>query len=143
MTELHPIQLHEIGVTQLSCVITDIKAAKDFRGEIDLEIKTGISDLIPGDGHIAVGIQARVAPDGASAGDPIFEIKVEINGQFEVDLEKFKFEDLPDWAKINAPFLLLPYVREQIYGLALRAGMTGLVIPLFVQPRKISAAPKA
>jgi preprotein translocase subunit SecB len=143
VTELHPIQLHEIGVTQLSCVINDVKAAKDFRGDIDLEIKTGISDLVPGDGHIAVGIQARVAPDVDGDNEPAFEIKVELSGQFEVDLERFKFEDLTDWAKINAPFLLLPYVREQIYGLGLRAGMTGLVIPLFVQPRKFSGTPKA
>jgi preprotein translocase subunit SecB len=43
---------------------------------------------------------------------PAFSVEVELLGHFIVDYSKFKFEHLTSWAKINAPFLLLPFVRE-------------------------------
>nr|WP_181375046.1 protein-export chaperone SecB [Polaromonas sp. W10N]AWD72311.1 preprotein translocase subunit SecB [Polaromonas sp. W10N] len=143
MNQLHPIQLREILVTSLSIKVLDPKVAQDFVGEIDLVLKLGTSDLVEGDEQLAVGIYAKVSPKlPTEGGEPAFVIEVELNGQFTVDLENFKFEDLNDWSKINAPFLLLPYIREQVYGLSVRAGVKGIIFPLVVQPRKLLKANK-
>lgn len=139
MNELHPIQLLDILVEHLSITVSDPKTAHDFEGEVELELNVGTSEFSPEDPFLAVGVRARVVPKNTT--DTLksaFVVEVHLSGQFEVNFEKFKFEHLEEWSRINAPFLLLPYVREQIYGLAIRAGVRGLVIPLLVQPRKIN-----
>ncbi|WP_310637537.1 protein-export chaperone SecB [Delftia acidovorans] len=138
MTELHPIQLREITVSQLSIVVNDFNEAKHYEGEVDLVIKVGTSDFDEKDPFIAVGIEVNVSPRKSEPeASAAFEIKVELSGQFEVNYELFKFEHLNRWAQINAPFLLMPFVREQVYGLALRAGVKGVVFPLYTQPIRL------
>lgn len=138
MNEMHPIQLRDILISRLSIQINDAKTAHDYEGEIELSLQVGTSKLVKEVGHIGVGILANVIPKVSESGTaPAFVVDVELNGQFTVDLEAFKFEDLERWSKVNAPFLLLPYVREHVYSLAIRAGVKGLIFPLFVQPGRI------
>lgn len=134
MKELHPIQLHDVAVSRLSIVVSDHDNADEFDGEIDLALQLGTSEFRRDDRLFAVGLRATVKPSTAVAedGEPAFRIEVELSGQFAVDYSKFNFEDLRRWSEVNAPLLLLPYVREQIYGLALRAGVRRMIIPLFV-----------
>lgn len=132
MTELHPIQLRKIAVTHLRIIVNNFDIAEDFEGDVDLSLQRGVSDFNRDDSLIAVGLRATVNPVGGNGDDPAFHIEVELSGQFTVDYSLFDFEDIPRWAEINAPMLLLPYVREQVYGLALRAGVRGMMIPLFV-----------
>lgn len=138
MNQLHPIQLLDIVVTELSVTVADPKAAQEYEGEIDLALEVGTSAFEEGEEQIAVGIRARVSPKKSESADaPIFVVEVDLSGQFKVNFDEFKFADLDEWSKVNAPFLLIPYVREQVYGIAVRAGIKGLVFPLFVQPRKL------
>lgn len=132
MREYHPIQLHEITVAKLSVVVNDNEAANDFEGELSLETLTGVSDLSPDDPQFAVGMKAEVKPKIVEGQELAFVINVELSGQFRIDYSKFSFDDLGRWCEVNAPFILLPYLREQIYGIALRAGIRKMVIPLFV-----------
>ena len=135
---MHSIQLRDIFISRLSIQINDAKTAHDYAGEVELSLQIGTSKLVEGEGHIGVGILANVTPKTSeSESTPAFVVDVELNGQFTVDLNTFKFENLERWSKVNAPFLLLPYVREQVYGLAIRAGVKGLIFPLFVQPGSI------
>lgn len=139
--EKHPIQLMDIAVHKLSIQVDDPLVAREYEGELSLNLELGRSEFQEGDSHVAVGLRVVTDPvpsvqpkdDGADA-KPAFQIEVELIGHFEVDFQRFKFEDLASWARRNAPFLLLPYVREQVYGLAVRAGIKGLVLPLFIQP---------
>lgn len=132
---LHPIQLKEISVSKLSLVVNNSRAAKKFQGNIDLKIKVGTSEYEKGDPIVAVGIQATAAPKLDGETEPLFELAVELSGQFHVDYDQFKYEDLQEWSRVNAPFLLIPYVREHVYGMALRAGIDNLILPLLIQPR--------
>lgn len=132
MKDFHPIQLRDIAVSRLHIVVNEPDIAHDYEGEIDLVLQRGTSDFSPEDPMIAVGMRATVKPKGDDADRPAFLIEVELSGQFSVDYSNFAFEDLQRWSEVNAPTLLLPYLREQIYGLALRAGVRGMVIPLFV-----------
>ncbi len=135
MTELHPIQLHDITVSRLSVVVRDHAAALSYGGEVDLNLQRGTSDFEFDDPTVAVGLRATVKPVDSSDEDAIFFVEVELSGQFTIDYSKFDFEDVPRWAEVNAPMLLLPYVREQIYGIALRAGLRQMMIPLLVAQR--------
>lgn len=132
----HAIQLHDILVSHLSVIVNDQEAAIGYDGEITLLMKHGTSDFVKDDPYIAVGMKAKVTPEAKDGEAPSFVIEVELAGQFSVDYEKFRFEDLERWAKVNAPSLLLPYLREQIYGLGSRAGLRSMIIPLFNQPRR-------
>lgn len=144
MTELHPIQLHEISISRLSIEVPNPKIAQAFEGEIEFSLQRGTSKFERDDPHIAVGIRASASPKTDGNTTPEFSIEIELSGQFSVDYGKFSFDDLNRWALVNAPFLLLPYVREQVYGLALRAGIKGLILPLMVQPsRRVDNANKS
>lgn len=142
--EHHPIQLADITVLQLNMTVNDPQVARDFEGEISLKLDIGRSEFVEDDPNISVGIRVLFNSISSELMDaeeqesdenpPAFSGEVELLGHFTVDYSKFKFEHLASWAKINAPFLLLPFVREHVYGLALRAGVKGLVFPLFVQP---------
>jgi|EBPBio282013_DNA_FD.fasta_scaffold10787_3 preprotein translocase subunit SecB len=147
----HPIQLREITVHKLNVTVNDPLVARDYEGEVSLKLEIGRSEFTEGDPNISVGLRVLADPistsettgEGEQEEDevlPAFSVEVELLGHFIVDYSKFKFEHLTSWAKINAPFLLLPFVREHVYSLAIHAGIKGLVLPLFVQP---GSGPKA
>lgn len=139
----HPIQLRDITVKVLNLIVNDPNVARDYQGELDLKIEVGSSKFSAEDPHISVGLRVKTEPKHAEKteftadGSPAFSVEVELLGHFFVDYTRFKFENLNKWSEVNAPYLLLPYVREQIYGLAIRAGIRGLLFPLFIQPSSI------
>lgn len=140
----HPIQLQEITINKLSVVIHDHEKALAYQGGVSMKMGHGKSDFSTDDCTISIGIRVKVEPttseisesseNDADAGNPAFVLEVELHGHFLINLEKFQQKHIDLWAKNNAPFLLLPYVREHIYGLANRAGIRGMVLPLFIQP---------
>ncbi|MGE8495383.1 protein-export chaperone SecB [Comamonas sp.] len=132
MTELHPIQLRGIVVKNLSITVNDPKVAADYEGQVVFGMQRGVSEFERGRTSFAVGLRVDVKPETKDESEPSFEINVELSGQFTVDFDQFDFDDLPRWSEINAPLLLIPYVREQVYGLALRAGVKGMMIPLVI-----------
>ena len=60
--------------------------------------------------------------------------RVEILGLFNVDDERFPIKSVHSWAKQNAPLILYPYLREQVFSLTSRAGFEGTLLPLFQVP---------
>lgn len=140
----HPIQLKEIAVSKLSIIINNHEKSIDYQGAVSMRMALGTSGFSVKERHISVGLRVKVEPvpaDDTSAVESlkdseklIFSLEVELQGHFVVDLDKFHQKHIEPWSKINAPFLLFPYVREHVYGLANRAGMRGLILPLFIQP---------
>ncbi|MEO3712380.1 hypothetical protein [Roseateles flavus] len=124
--------------------MNDAQAARDYEGELGLKIELGRSEFDRNDPNISIGLRIETKPETADPATepaeesgtavPAFVVEVELQGNFVVDYAKFSFENLARWAEVNAPFILLPYAREQVYGLALRAGIRGLTFPLFIQP---------
>ncbi len=140
----HPIQLNEIAVSKLSVVINDHDKALDYQGSVSMQMAIGKSDFSLEEKSISIGLRVKVGPVNSedstdfdsygSDGGCIFLVEVELYGNFVVDLDRFQQKHIEPWSRINAPFLLFPYVREHVYGLANRAGMRGLILPLFIQP---------
>jgi len=137
----HPIQLKEITVSKLSVSVMDHKKALDYKGPVSMHLSLGRSEFLLEEQSISIGVRVKVEPENSenissseNDGNPLFLLEVELQGHFIVDLEGFQQKHIEPWSRINAPFLLLPYVREHIYGLANRAGIRGLILPLFIQP---------
>jgi preprotein translocase subunit SecB len=63
-----------------------------------------------------------------------FDLKVELLGVFDVDEEHFPVQHVNAFAKKNAPLIMYPYLREQVYSLTTRAGFDSAVLPLFEIP---------
>ena len=140
--ELHPIQLKEIFVSELSALVHDQNAARDFQGNVNVKTKMGNTPYEEGSSFVGVRVDVSVAPaleEGKEC--PSFEFSVKLEGHFEVDFTKFKPEYIDEWARVNAIFLIMPYVREHMYGLALRTGIRGIVLPMLVIPRLPSKGP--
>ena len=63
-----------------------------------------------------------------------FHLRVELGAEFEVDEESFPKEKVEEWARVNSPFILFPYIREQIFSLTARCGFPPILLPLLEVP---------
>lgn len=136
---LHPIQLESIAIKKLSIDVWDMNQAISYKGDLSLQIQTGHGEFNFEDSSINVAIRANLGtakPDETQKyiKSAPFYIEVELFGLFIVDTQQFDVKHLPQWAQVNAPFLLMPYLREHLYGLSARANIQDIIIPLFVQP---------
>jgi preprotein translocase subunit SecB len=125
----HPIQLVEIRVNDLT-----FKRMKYSDGELDVsfQIATGKAEFAPDSDIIKCGIKAEC--QGKQGSEIEFLLNVEIIGIFAIDKPNFSAETVPLWQEKNAPFILMPFLREQVYGLSIRAGLPPIIIPMAVVP---------
>lgn len=125
----HPIQLMQVQIHELSFKIN--KVIKETSIDETPAFKLGFGHDILDEGKIvAVGLKAKTENIKKAK----YAITVELVGVFSVG-KGFNVEMLPDWAKKNAPFILMPYLREHIYGLSLRAGILPVHMPLVEIPQ--------
>lgn len=133
MKELHPIQLREILIRKASVVINDHLVALADKCDVHVSMQQGSSTFNRGSSSFQVGLKAEAIPADTKKGDvPAFFIEIEFAGAFEVDYSGFLFEDLERWCQVNAPIILMPFMREHLYGVAIRAGIRGVFLPLVV-----------
>jgi preprotein translocase subunit SecB len=127
--ENHPIQLRALKVLELSIkVISEHKQLPDIE---KFSLFHGHSGYDDEEKVIAVKIGVEI---GREIEDTPFELRVEILGGFNVDEEKFPLKFIHNWAEQNAPLILYPYLREQVFSLTSRAGFEGILLPLFQIP---------
>lgn len=99
----------------------------------DIKVLSGRTDYDNEKKEIHVAVKAEIGMD-EDMSDPPFVLRVEIAGHFVVDEEKFNPKYIDHWAERNAPFILSPYLREQVYGLTIRAGIKPVLLPLLEVP---------
>ena len=135
----HPIQLIDIGVKELSIVT---KEPPEHGEKIDVDSFTfsvGYDGFNDSTRIINIGLKFEKAMDDESEQispeeDNISSLKIEIIGCFKVDVENFPIEKIDHWAQYNAPYILIPYIREHVYSLTQKCGFEPLVLPLFQVP---------
>lgn len=140
-TKLHPIQLQGIRVKELFLKVYDPKQAQENDFDLPFTFKVGHSNFDAENNQIAVGVLGSVGRDidedcldeDSSSPNP-FVIRAELVGQFSVETSLFPVEKIEQWARENAPLILLPFLREHIYGLASRSGIKEVIVPMFVVP---------
>ena len=132
--KLHPMQLLSLNVRELSIVANvppDISVGVDAQG--DCSISTAQSEYDREDHTISIAMRLEVGIEESEKISP-FSMKIEIVGDFSVDEENFPPESVDQFARMNAPFILLPYLREQAYSLTAKCGFRPILLSLTEVP---------
>lgn len=126
----HPIQLQNIKVMELSLVVKSDTETNDLPETGDFKIGHGHSEYDPEGRDIAVSMGFKIEEDDENYP---FHMSVRLIGVFSVG-DRFPLDHIERWATGNAPLLLYPFLREHVYSLTIRAGYTGMILPLFTVP---------
>lgn len=100
-------------------------------GQYDEENKTRRVTLLA---ELGEDIDPDRVADHIKAGGAPFAFRVRLVGEFQFDESRFPMEKIDQWAEQNAPIILFPYLREQIFSLTARSGFRPLVLPLVQVP---------
>ncbi|KAB8063210.1 MULTISPECIES: protein-export chaperone SecB [Janthinobacterium] len=126
--KLHAIQIIELRVAELSIKV-NLEAPRDSELP-EFTIETGRSNYDPETQQIQVRMRI-VAGEGE---DDVLSLKVELHGRFKVDETRFPIDQISHWADHNAPIVLYPYIREQVYSLTSKVGLPEGLLPLIEIP---------
>lgn len=145
--KLYPIQAAHIAPRELyikaNVPPSDTIGVQD---DTEFDLSTGHSDYDPDDKMINIAVRIEVgAPDttppttevleqGPEKEVPPFHLRVELLGIFEVDDAVFPADKIYDWAKVNALFIMYPYLREHVFALTARMGFRPMLLPLVEVP---------
>jgi len=77
-----------------------------------------------------------------NANEQPFRVRAEVIGEFHIDITRFPVEKVSEWARINAPMILLPFLREQVYALSVRSGFQPLLLPMILVPTLVKETPE-
>lgn len=135
--KLHAIQLIAVQITELSIRVTADPSTLNQFEEGFVQLQTAHTPYNEADKTVQVRVRAEVPED---KGLPV-SLHVEVVGAFQVDEDKFDKQYVEAWAKSNAPLVLYPFLREQVFSLTVRVGMQGLLIPLMEVPSFKVVAP--
>lgn len=130
---LHPIQLVSIKTLELS-----IKDNPDYSGnnkEDSYPYKLGIANAPFNEKDSTITVKVRAEISSVEDRQVPYTLRAEIAGLFEVNKDVFPMDFIEDWARKNAPLILYPYLRENVYSLTTRFNNEdGAVLPLFQVP---------
>lgn len=125
---LHGIQLESLNIVELSIKLNEPPDVELEISDDAVAVSFGHSKYNEEDHSIQVGVKL-----GVGSGDKEkvpFSMRIELFGVFRVDEDKFDKKYVTDWARKNAPYTLMPYLREQAYALSTRVGLPPLILPL-------------
>ena len=127
----HPIQLAHFKVTKLF-IEPNLDIDQDLEADTGkFTLTTGYGEYNQEDHAIMVTVEAKMSSE--DEGNP-FDLDIGLLGVFEVNEDEFPLIHIEDWAKRNAPIILYPYLREQVFSLTTRCGYRGSLLPLLEVP---------
>ncbi len=139
----HPIQIASIHVRKLYINVNDPSAYDDAEGySKNFEMEVAVSEFDETDNLIHVRMRAKIGILAGEEGSDEFtddqdspiNLMVDLRGTLEVDPDNFPLDKVEHFAMNNAALLIYPYLREHVMGLTIRAGLPGLILPLFIVP---------
>lgn len=138
--ERHPIQLLHLTVRELTIrTHGSIPSQEEVNSaNYSLMIATSLYNEADHIFRVLVKVETGMGDDGVQTQSP-FSLRVEIAGDFHVDEKRFDRKHVEDFARHNAPFILYPYLREQVYGLTARAGFPPALLDLLELPTYVPA----
>lgn len=123
----HPIQLIHLINKELSIIVYDSVKAQSDNLEVDITYQIGSGKFDEDKNELVVGFRCSINEDMDSEIAP-FKLITEILGVFRVG-DEFPKEHIMSFAKQNVPFILMPYIRENVYSLASRTNVK-IILPL-------------
>ncbi|MEI7812437.1 MAG: hypothetical protein WCJ01_08420 [Ignavibacteria bacterium] len=130
--KLHPIKLKSVNITEISIKLKKHPSEIIFENG-EFNFSSGKSEYNAANHLIAVFVKVEIGYEAGTKNSPVM-LRVELFGEFEVDETNFDIQELGSWADNNAPVLLFPYLREHVYSLSLRSGLTPIILPLIEVP---------
>lgn len=129
----HPIQTNSISVRELFIKANVFPEIDKELEATEVTIRVGHSKYDDKNNVIRVALKVEGGTEPEKTQSP-YTIRVEVVGEFQVDETKFPKEQIFDWAKRNAPMILMPYIREHVYALTMRCGFNPALLPLMEVP---------
>lgn len=131
--KLHAIQLVKVNIVEL--FIRSNQPPDELTGidELNIPFLVGHSNFDDESRQIAVMVKIEIGNDDEKNIKYPFSLRVEIVGEFKID-ENFPVKHIDNWARRNAPFILMPYLREHIYALTSKCGFKPVILPLLEVP---------
>lgn len=129
----HPIQLEFINIVELSIRINAPIDKDDEISDEAVNISHGHTKYDSENKIIQAGLILEVGLEDSGEEAP-FSMRVELFGNFSVDDSQFNPEYVEDWAKKNSLYILMPYLREQVYALSTRCEIPPVILPLVQVP---------
>jgi preprotein translocase subunit SecB len=83
---------------------------------------------------IEIGAQVEYGIETKATEAVPYSLRVHIMGQFQIDEAVLGREKIDLWARINAPYILYPFLREHVFSLTARSGFDPLLLPLVLLP---------
>jgi preprotein translocase subunit SecB len=131
--KLYPIQANFIVVRELYLKANVLPSEQIEMEEGNLTFRTGHGTYDPEKHVIDVGAFVETNDELGGEEGP-FSLRVHLLGQFAVDESNFPKDKVEHWARMNAPFILFPYLREHVFALTARCGFKPVLLPLVELP---------
>lgn len=134
--KLHAIQLENITVLKLN-IERNLDYCKDSEDQTNEFELSHISSLFTEeDKKVAVKVKAVIGKfSDDDCRNSLYNLYVELLGIFEVDTDRFDIKYIELFCKQNAPLILYPYLKENVYNLTIRCGFDGALLPMFEIPK--------
>lgn len=132
----HGIQLNYVGIKELHFESARLPGAIKSSEIGNSKIQSGRSDYDKEQRSIAIFIKVEVKTHSDD-----MRLKVEMVSQFRVNEELFPADRVEEWAEKAGMFVLLPYLREQVYSLCVRSGLPVITLPMMLVPTFTVVAP--
>lgn len=127
----HPIQLVDLEIKELGLLVRDPVASQQENLEAEIMYQVGSHKFDEDESVAAVGFKCLINSENE---DAPFTISVHLIGVFTVG-DEFPKDKIDHWSQHNAPLILMPYIRENVYALAMRARIR-LYLPLVQVPTR-------
>jgi preprotein translocase subunit SecB len=119
------IQLARVIVRQFDFKMKNPNVSVNPQTVLDkIKLLSGFSEYDKEDKSFISGVKAIIDDESLS-----FSCSVDIIGFFEVK-EDISTEKIKYFAEKNSPYILQPYLREHLYSITLRGGITPIILDL-------------
>lgn len=142
--KLYPIQATNIGVRELFIKALRPPTLEIAIDESEFDLAVGHSTYDEAEKSIQISVSLSIGersneqsgkeiPNEEKAKLP-FHMKIDMVGFFHVDDAVFPIARIYEWAKINAIFIMYPFLREHVFALTARMGFRPMLLPLVEVP---------
>ena len=137
----HPVQLVGISVAHLMISVHRTVAPNYCIDAREVQIAATDATMLEGKNIFILSVRASYrAPgvnspvDNSDPDDTCVSFLVEMTGEYEFNREFMSEEEIKRFTKQGALHLMLPFVRDQVYSLTMRAGIKPVMIPTYQIP---------
>ncbi|MGC9658201.1 hypothetical protein BFR77_00270 [Acinetobacter pittii] len=127
----HPIQLVKVQIKELQIIVNNPVECEKDNLEAQISYRVGSNQFDSEEKILMAGFKCLINNENDNAP---FSLVIELIGVFTVS-DEFPEDKIEHFARYNAPIILMPYVRENVYSLAIRAGVD-IYLPLVQVPTK-------